>query len=109
MANEIIYALDQCTAYGEIIYINELTHEKHVRSIHGKERIIFKNYLGDILLAAGAGNMEKYLLLAIFTLSSSIFVNAIAKNLGFRSKNAQNFVPNVGDHHVNWQIFLTAF
>ena len=69
LANEIIYALDQCTAYGEIIYINELTHEKHVRSIHGKERIIFKNYLGDILLAAGAGNMEKYLLLAIFTLS----------------------------------------
>ena len=59
LANEIIYALDQCTAYGEIINVNELTHEEHVRSIQGNERIIFENYLGDILLAAGAENMEK--------------------------------------------------
>ena len=59
LANEIIYGLDQCTAYGEIINVNELTHEEHVRSIQGNERIIFENYLGDILLAAGAENMEK--------------------------------------------------
>ena len=107
MANEIIHALDQCATCGKIINTNELSHEEHVRSIHENERITFKNYLGDILLAAGAGLMEKNLLLVVFTLCKQIFVSVIAKT-EFISKNAQDFVTNVGDHHVSWKVFLIA-
>ena len=49
--------------------------------------------------------MEKNLLLAVFTLWEPIFFKIIAKKIGFKSKNALDFVTNVGYHHANWQGF----
>ena len=74
MANEIIYALGQCTICDEIINTNELSHEKHLRYTHGEETITFKKYLDDILLAAGAGHMEhiKLIISIIYFLLANI-------------------------------------
>ena len=49
--------------------------------------------------------MEKNLLLSVFTLWKPIFFKIITKKIGFKSKNEQDFVTNLGYHHVNWQGF----
>ena len=101
MANEITFVLDQCTTCGEVINTNESSHKERVRSVRGDERIAFKKYLRDILLAADAGHMEKNLLLALFTVWKPILFNVISKKIGSMSKNAQDFVTNVGGYHVS--------
>ena len=65
-------------------------------------------YVGDILLAVGAGHMEKNLLLAIFRFCRKLFAETIAYKLGFQSKKAIEFIVNFGKHHISWQIFSVA-
>ena len=65
-------------------------------------------YFGDILLAVGAGHMEKNLLLAIFRFCRKLLVETIAYKLGFQSKKAIEFIVNCGKHHISWEICSVA-
>ena len=57
-----------------------------------------------MLLAVGAGHMEKKLLLAIFRFCRKLFVETKAYKLGFRSKKAIEFIVDCGNHHISWQM-----
>ena len=69
----------------------------------------YSNYFGGVLLMPGAGHLENNFLMAIFSLCSLVFMGTIAATLGFRSKKAVDFIKNVGDHHLGWQIASIAY
>ena len=64
--------------------------------------IEFEMVFGKVLLAIGAGHMEKNILLAIMQLSKHIFIDVVAEKMGFKTINAKNFMTNCGDDHITW-------
>lgn len=115
MAWELITSIYQCKKCKEIFDFLDIPLEEHSKEKHPDETFAkedFELYFGKLLLAVGAGHMEKNILLAVMQLTKLIFMDTVCDKLGFKSENAKNFVTNVGDHHVSWQmfsIFLESF
>ena len=63
---------------------------------------------GKVLLAIGAGHMEKNILLAIMQLCKHIFIDVVAEKMGFKTINAKNFMTNCGDHHISQRVLLVC-
>ena len=94
-----------CSSCNKQIDSKHVSFETHVKNDHPNEENIKNSlYFGDILLAVGAGHMEKNLLLAVFSLCRKIFMETVAGKLGFKSKKAVEFIMNCGNHHISWQI-----
>ena len=50
---------------------------------------------------------EKLIICSIHFGQASI-LQCNCKKIGFMSKNVQNFLMNVRDHHITWHVFLIA-
>ena len=105
LRNEIV----QCSVCKKLFDTRKDDMRNHFESEHGSLEPSYSKYFGDILLVPGAGHIEKNFLMAIFSLCRPIFMETIAVKLGFRSKKAVEFIINVGDHHLGWQIASIAY
>lgn len=111
MALELIASLYKCNICEEEVDIIETPKVNHWKDKHpylNLEDVTYEMVFGKLLLAVGAGHMEKNLLLAVLQLGKHIFVDVVADKMGFRSVNAKHFVTNVGDHHVSWQVLMVS-
>ena len=96
--NEVV----QCLICQSVIDTKLEKIENHVKKEHAEhENLPYNLYFGEVLLAVGAGHMEKILLLDIFRFSKKLFVETIASKLGFRSKKAIEFIVNCGNHMLH--------
>ena len=104
IASEIIEHTKLCLLCNEIIDISISSEKDHAKEKHSNcAKVQFDYYYGNILLTPGAGHMERNLLLALFWTCSPIFIKDVADKLGFKSKAAEEFIANCGDHHLTWQ------
>ena len=99
IANKIMTDTVKCSTCSLEFSINS-AFEKHTADKHQKKASAEKVF-GNVLLAVGAGHMEKNLLLAVFKLSKDTFLGRLADLLGFRSVKIKEFIFNCRDHHLD--------
>ena len=111
ITSELINSTNQCKNCLEIFNIFETSKSKHCKLKHSDKEssnIEFEMVFRKVLLAVGAGHMEKNILLAIMQLCKHILIDVVVKKMGFKTINAKNFVTNCGDHRISWQVFLVC-
>ena len=111
ITSELINSTNQCKNCLEIFNIFETSKSKHCKLKHSDKEssnIEFEMVFRKVLLAVGAGHMEKNILLAIMQLCKHIFIDVVAEKMGFKTINAKNFMTNCGDDHISWQVFLVC-
>ena len=107
IADEIISNTLVCT-YCKKEFCSQEEYSKHQHNDANEVPIPVLRF-GNVLLAVGAGHMEKNLILAIFKLCKDVFLYRLAHLLGFRTSKAKEFIFNCGDHHISWQILQIMY
>lgn len=109
IVQSIIENLVICESCGAEIDLKNGQFETHAKDKHGSydsvtSRVLYEN----ILLVPGAGHIEKNLLIIVFRLCRSIFLEYLTDCLGFKSKRAKEFAIGCSNHHIAWQILCIA-
>jgi hypothetical protein len=63
---------------------------------------------GNIVLRAGNGHYEINIVRSIFANFFHIYIEDIAKMLGFKTPNSLEYCKSAADHHKSWQILQVA-
>ena len=98
---KLIHNVLQCPECNVSVYGKKIFSEHNCAKLRD---IIATNEFDWIVLSPGLLHLEMYAGRAFIKLNWSVFMESVAKELGFTSENSLNYIRKGSDHHKLWQI-----